>query len=139
MYCHFLHGNLFFFLGGHVPTPTLSLEIGIHGVPAARLTPAMPVGMSDARIQVACPGHGRHWLFRGQKNELSDLISGGSTVLLCARLFGNSASLVPHVAAHINWWQIRSENVGRFSWSRVGCSRAHCISLLHTQSHGFPF
>ena len=55
-------------------------------------------GMVDSRIFVG-------------KNKLSDLISGGSTVLLCACLFADSASLVPHVAAHMKCWQIMSENL----------------------------
>ena len=70
MYCHFLHGNFFlFFWQATAPSPTLSPEIGIRGVPAARLTPGMPVGMSNARIQVACPGHGRQPHFRGKKTN----------------------------------------------------------------------
>ena len=46
-----------------------------------------------------------------EKNELLDLICVGSTVLLCARLFADRASLVPHVAAHMKCWQITSENL----------------------------
>ena len=119
MYCHFLHGSFFlFFWQATAPSPTLSPEIGICGVLAARPTLGMPVGMSGARIQVAFPVHGQQSRFRGKKNELSDLISRGSTILLCACLFADSASLLPHVAAHMNWWHIRSENVGTFSWSR---------------------
>ena len=111
MYCHFLHGSFFLVLWpATAPTPTLSPEVGIRGVPAVRLTRGMLVGMSDARIQIACPGHGRQSRFRG-KNELCDLISGGSIVLLCACLFADSGSLVPHVAAHMKCWQITSENL----------------------------
>ena len=57
--CSFLYGKFFVFWQATAPTPTPSLEIGIRGVPAARLSPGMPVGMSDARSQMACPGHGR--------------------------------------------------------------------------------
>ena len=57
-------------------------------------------GMVDSRVSV-------------EKNKLSDLISGGSTVLLCARLFADSASLVPHVAAHMKCWQITYDNLVR--------------------------
>ena len=60
-------------------------------------------GMVDSRIFV-------------EKNELSDPMSGGFGVLLCVRLFADIASLVPHVAIHMNWWQITSENVMR-RWS----------------------
>ena len=87
MYCHFLHGRFFlFFWQANAPTPTLSPKIGIRGVPAARLTPGMPVGMSDAQIQVACPGHGRQSRFRGKNNHPPVLISWGSIVLLSVRL-----------------------------------------------------
>ena len=63
--------------------------------------------------------HGFRWLVRGmvdirvfmKKNKLSYLICGGSTVLLCARLFADSASLVPHVAAHMKCCQITYENL----------------------------
>ena len=62
--------------------------------------------------------HGFRWPVRGmvdsrvsvEKNELSDLISRGFTVLLCARLFADSASLAPHVVAHMKCWQITYEN-----------------------------
>ena len=65
MYCHFLHGSIFLlFWHATAPTFTLSPEIEIREVPAARLTREMLVGMSDARIQVACPGHGRQSRFR---------------------------------------------------------------------------
>ena len=53
--------------------------------------------------------HGFRWPIRGmadscvfvEKSELCYLILGGSLVLLCARLFADGASLVPHVAAHM--------------------------------------
>ena len=63
MYCHFSHGRFFLFFW----QATLSPEIGIRGVPAVRLTPGMPVGMSDAQIQVACPGHAQQSRFHEKK------------------------------------------------------------------------
>ena len=55
-------GYFFWFRQVTTPAPP-PLKNGIRGVPAALLTPGKPVGMSDARIQVACPGHGRQSLF----------------------------------------------------------------------------
>ena len=72
--------------------------------------------------------HGFRWPVRGmvesrvslENNELSDLISRGSTVLLCARLFADVASLVPHIAAHVECWQITYENlVHRWTDARI--------------------
>ena len=44
--------------------------------PAPRLTPRMLVGISDARIQAACPGHGRQLHFLGKKQTIRSNFSG---------------------------------------------------------------
>ena len=46
-----------------------------------------------------------------ENNELSNLNSGGSTVLLCVRLFADIALLVPHAAAQMKCWRITYENL----------------------------
>ena len=63
--------------------------------------------------------HGFRWPVRGmvdshifmEKNELPDLISAGSTILLCACLFADIASLLPHVATHMKHWGTVYENL----------------------------
>ena len=67
----------------HRPTPA-PLKNGIRGVPAVRLTPGKLLAMSDARIKVACLGHGRQSLFLKMKKQNKKLVSHGlHTLLFC--------------------------------------------------------
>ena len=116
MSCHFSHGSLFFFCRRpHAPPPF-----------PRNWNPRNPGGATNPWD---ASGDERHTDSRGLsaawptatfswKKKLCALISEGSTILLCAHLFADGASLVPHLAAHMSWWQIRSENVGTFSGSR---------------------